>query len=75
MGRISIVNDASLTVTLSLRAQCERALRDHPESDRANVMCEPKLLGRVTKRNEVCIENIFRILHESQTVLKDKTST
>ena len=26
MGRISIVNDASLTLTLSLRAQCEQAL-------------------------------------------------
>ena len=36
--------------------------RDATESDRANVMCEPKLLGRVAKRSEVCIENIFRYL-------------
>ena len=27
MDRISIVSDASLTLTLSLRAQCEQALR------------------------------------------------
>ena len=36
-------------------------------------MCEPTLLGRVAKRSEVCIENIFRIVHEPQTVLEDKT--